>query len=220
MNDVPNFNSTEEVLSWLQQFQAKHDLNTSDSSKKIDAPPLETPNAPKRAGKRRKIHSGELLSVAKAILDMLDNYDQFELDDFFNPVELDEHRRRLGPECIEEQIYKASMDARSGVLRFILDIIDFFTGSISVPSVKPSVVFWTRKAIAAYISGNPNTILEAPPWKGLPRNVIAAEILKSVEDAWFKGGSQLGEFARNEAARIFESSNYVYAEFQKYTWGY
>ena len=221
MSDVPNFSSTEDVISWLKQFDQKVASVKHNNPQKADAPSIEAVKATKKKGVRKKIHAGELLSMASDMLSMLNShYRQIDLDDFFNPITLDSHRRRLGPGSIEEQIAEASIHARNDVLRFLLDIIDFFNADISIPSVKPSVVFWARKSISAFIDSNPNTTIETSPWKELHRNIIAAEIIKAVEDTWFTGGCRMREFSSNEATRIFESGNSIYSEFQKSTWGY
>lgn len=221
MSDTSNFCSNDDVLSWLKQFNQKVASVKHNNPQKADAPSTEAVKATKKKGVRKKIRAGELLSMAKDMLSLLNShYRQIDLDDFFNPITLDSHRRRLGPDSIEGQIADAGIHARNDVLRFLLDIIDFFNADISIPSVKPSVVFWTRKSISAFINSNPNTVPEASPWKELHRNIIAAEIIKAVEDAWFTGGYHMREFSNNEATRIFESSNSIYSEFQESTWGY
>ncbi len=221
MSEIPSFNSPDDVLSWLKQLE-----QSGDSSKTKVAPSVATPSAGatsqrKKYGRRKKIHDGELLSAAKEMLSLIgSSYRKMELDDFFSPITLDSHRRRLGPNAIEEQILNTAERARSDVLRFLLDIIDYFTGGIAIPGVKPSVTFWTSKAISAFIDDHPNTMPESVPWKELPRNIIAAEIIKAIEDAWFTRGFRMHEYSRIEAARIFESDNSVYAGFQKSAWGF
>lgn len=221
MSEVPNFKSPEDILSWLKQFGSKCASDKLERSQTTDAPTAEDAKATKRQGKRKKIRAGELLSIAKDSLEMLArSYKQINIDDFFNPITLDSHRRRLGPGSIEEQIEEASTQARSDVLRFMLDIIDYFTAGITIPRVKTSVVFWARKAISAFIDNNPNIKPEAAPWKEFPRNVIAAGMIQAIEDSWFTGGFHMHKFSSEEATRIFEADNSIYSGFQASAWGY
>ena len=213
MCDVPQFDSPEKIMSWLEKQKSK----TSEEPINNDARESKKRNV---RSMRKKIRDEELLDIVLEIQNRLNQFGTIELNDIFHPVELDEHHRRLGPNSLEAQICEASTKARGESLRFALDIIDTCINKNSLPKVKRHVIFWLGKAISAYVSQKCNTKREAASWQSFPRNLIAGTVLMAVDDAWFTGGPYLRDFASKEALNIFNESSSLYSNYPRSPWGW
>ena len=181
---------------------------------------MDATSHPKKS-RRKKLHVEELVAIIKALLKYLNgNFQDVAFETIFSPTELDEHDRRLGPNAISIQIIKASLDVQVPVLKLILDSLDVFILNADHPTFNISTLFWSRKALKAFLQCHLNTIEETPPWHDLSRNAIAAEVIKAIEDIWFTNRRMLGDFAQEEAIKIFESDNQFYRDHKSSTWGY
>ena len=220
MSDTPQFRNTEELLAWLRS-QTPSTLQQNSSNTTSANEEEVKPTCIKRPRRKTKIREGEIVAVARAMLDFLNQQCTVPaFDTICHPIEIDSNRCRLGPYSIKDQILDDNCKMRIPTLKLLLDMLDVFVNGSKLPYVKPAVLFWAHKAISAYILHNDHCAPETPPWHELPRNLIAVEILKGIDDVWFLDKHYADEFAQTEAMRIYKENDSVLSEYPKSPFGW
>ncbi|MBQ3749291.1 MAG: hypothetical protein II863_17925 [Kiritimatiellae bacterium] len=162
--------------------------------------------------RRKKIHEGEVLGFAKALLDFLNaHYIALTLDDVINWDSVEDYGYCRDASFYSDTIESYCQANRQPVMRLFLDIIDFHCNQTAMPTVFKQPVLFGRLALVTFLRHHRNTTPEKPPWNEFPRNKIAAAIIDNVFPLWFerfKDSSYRGMWEYGEALRLLDGKKY------------
>ena len=172
----------------------------------------EEPKDKNSKSRRKKIHDGETLGFAKAMLDFLNaHYIPLVLEDVIDWDSVNDFGYSRDLQFYEDNIESRCLSSRQGVFRIFLDIIDFHCLQQKMPTLLKPHVFFARLALAAFLCHHKSTPIELAPWKDFPKNEIAANVISKVLHLWYdqpNGSSYRGIWECGEAFRIMDGKRY------------